>query len=161
MGSARFAAAAMRRVFRRRAAASRAAGAVAIMSEDPDKRASCTPRFYTRKAAPHRPVLASLRRNARTRQASVNGSGPPSGGRKYRSCSAPSFASRVTDLLDSALVVAKCRAFVVWRARESKSDASASVIDLAEIVRVRYRRRLATSVSSPRRIREDRHHSDG
>jgi hypothetical protein len=29
-----------------------------VVPDDPDKRASCIDRFYTRKAAPHRPVLA-------------------------------------------------------------------------------------------------------
>ena len=60
MHSVGFAAAAMRRVLRRRAAASRAAGAIGVVSEDPDKRASCIGRFYTRKAAAHESVLAPL-----------------------------------------------------------------------------------------------------
>ncbi len=105
--AARFAAAAMRRMFRRRAATSRAAGAGVFMSEDPDKRASCIRRFYTRKAAAHRPVQASSRRNAWTCQASANRLKPPRDARKYRSSSQSSFASRDSDLLDSDRVVAE------------------------------------------------------
>ena len=69
MHSVRFAAAAMRRVFRwRTACVPSSRHAVVFVSEDPDKRASCIDGFYTRKAASHRPILASMRTNARTCQ---------------------------------------------------------------------------------------------
>jgi hypothetical protein len=40
--------------------------AVVVVPDDPAKRASCIDGFYTRIAASHRPVLASLQRNPRT-----------------------------------------------------------------------------------------------
>jgi hypothetical protein len=38
--------------------------AVVVVPDDPDKRARCIDGFYTRKATPHRPVLASLQKKS-------------------------------------------------------------------------------------------------